>query len=64
MRTSQDFLKAGAAVTFIGFIILLLGIVLTISQHSASSQMGGVIMMEVISGGVVSCTTKDSVEEV
>jgi len=45
MRTSQDFLKAGAAVTFIGFIILLLGIVLTISQHSASSQMGGVIMI-------------------
>ena len=45
MRSSQDFLRAGAAVTFIGFIILLLGIVLTIFQRSASSQMGGLIMI-------------------
>jgi uncharacterized membrane protein len=45
MRTSQDFLRVGATVTFIGFIILVLGIVLTIFQHPASSQMGGLIML-------------------
>ncbi len=45
MRTSQDFLRVGAAVTFVGFIILLLGIVLTVLQHPASSQMGGLIMI-------------------
>jgi uncharacterized protein (TIGR00304 family) len=45
MRTSQDFLKIGATVTFVGFVILFLGIVLTIFQHPASSQMGGLIMI-------------------
>jgi uncharacterized membrane protein len=45
MRTSQDFLRVGAIVTFVGFIILVLGIVLTIFQHPASSQMGGLIML-------------------
>jgi len=45
MRTSQDFLRVGATVTFVGFIILLLGVVLTILQHPASSQMGGLIMI-------------------
>ncbi|MGB9940766.1 TIGR00304 family membrane protein [Methanosarcina sp.] len=45
MRASQDFLRVGATVTFVGFIILLLGIVLTILQHPASSQMGGLIMI-------------------
>ncbi|RXA19579.1 DUF131 domain-containing protein [Methanosarcina sp. MSH10X1] len=45
MRTSQDFLRVGATVTFLGFIILLLGIVLTIFQHPASSQVGGLIMI-------------------
>jgi len=45
MRTSQDFLRVGVTVTFVGFIILLLGIVLTVLQHPASSQMGGLIMI-------------------
>jgi len=45
MRTSQDFLRVGTAVTFVGFIILLLGVILTVTQHSASSQMGGLIMI-------------------
>lgn len=45
MRTSEDFLRVGATVIFVGFIILLLGVVLTILQHPASSQMGGVIML-------------------
>jgi len=45
MRTSQDFLRVGATVTFIGFIILLLGAILTVIQHPASSQMGGLIMI-------------------
>jgi len=45
MRTSQDFLRVGATVIFIGFVILLLGIVLTIIQHPANSQMGGLIMI-------------------
>jgi uncharacterized membrane protein len=45
MRTSQDFLRAGATVTFVGFIILLVGAVLTILQHPENSQMGGLIML-------------------
>lgn len=45
MRTSQDFLRVGTKVIFIGFIILLLGIVLTIIQHPANSQIGGLIMI-------------------
>jgi uncharacterized membrane protein len=45
MHTSQDFLRVGATVTLVGFIILLLGIVLTILQHPANSQMGGLIMI-------------------
>lgn len=45
MRTSQDFLKVGITITFIGFMIILLGILLTVIQHPAGSQMGGVIMI-------------------
>lgn len=45
MRTSKDFLRVGATVIFVGFIILLLDVVLTILQHPASSQMGGLIML-------------------
>lgn len=45
MRTSQDFLRVGATVTFIGFIILLLGAILSVIQHLTSSQMGGLIMI-------------------
>ncbi|WP_255333879.1 DUF131 domain-containing protein [Methanosarcina sp. KYL-1] len=45
MRTSEDFLKVGATVTFIGFMVVALGIVLTILQHPGSSQMGGLIML-------------------
>jgi uncharacterized protein (TIGR00304 family) len=45
MRASQNFLRVGATVTFVGFIILLLGVILTITQHPASSQMGGLIMI-------------------
>lgn len=45
MRASENFLRVGATVTFIGFIIVLLGIVLTIVQHPANTQMGGLIML-------------------
>lgn len=45
MRICEDFLRVGATVTFIGFIILLLGVILTTFQHPASSQMGGLIML-------------------
>ncbi|WP_292389734.1 TIGR00304 family membrane protein [Methanosarcina sp. UBA5] len=45
MHTPQDFLRVGATITFVGFIILLVGIILTIIQHPANSQMGGLIMI-------------------
>ncbi len=45
MRTSQDFLRVGATVTFVGFIILLLSVIITTIRHSTSSQMGGLIML-------------------
>jgi len=45
MRTSQDFLRVGTTVIFIGFIILLLSTILTIIQHPANSQIGGLIMI-------------------
>lgn len=46
MRISQDFLRLGAIVIFIGFTILILSVVLTISsQHPGNSQIGGVIMI-------------------
>jgi uncharacterized membrane protein len=45
MRTSQDFLRAGITIIFIGFMIILSGILLTVIQHPAGSQMGGVIMI-------------------
>ncbi|AKB77080.1 hypothetical protein MSHOH_0597 [Methanosarcina horonobensis HB-1 = JCM 15518] len=45
MRASEDFLRVGATVTFVGFIIILLGIVLTMLQHPANTQMGGLIML-------------------
>lgn len=45
MRTSQDFLKVGTAIIFVGFTILVLGVILTIIDHPASSQMGGLIMI-------------------
>lgn len=45
MRTSQDFLRVGTVVTFIGFIILFLGTILTSIQHSGNSQTGGIIMI-------------------
>jgi len=45
MSIMGNLLKAGIASIFIGFIILLLGIVLTISQGSSDSQFGGIIML-------------------
>jgi|BarGraIncu01122A_1022018.scaffolds.fasta_scaffold24239_3 uncharacterized protein (TIGR00304 family) len=45
MRTPEDFLKVGVAITFIGFIIVFLGVILTMLQHSEGSQMGGLIMI-------------------
>jgi uncharacterized protein (TIGR00304 family) len=41
----ENLLKAGIATIFIGFIMLLLGIVLTIFQGSSESQFGGIIML-------------------
>jgi len=45
MSTMENLLKAGIATIFIGFIMLLLGIVLTIFQGSSESQFGGIIML-------------------
>lgn len=45
MRVSENFLRVGTTVTFIGFTILVLGIVLTILQHPSNTQMGGLIML-------------------
>ena len=45
MRTPEDFLKVGVTITFIGFIIVFLGVILTMLQHPESSQMGGIIMI-------------------
>lgn len=45
MRTPEDFLKVGVAITFIGFIIVFLGVILTMLQHSEGNQMGGLIMI-------------------
>ncbi|MGB9928427.1 MAG: TIGR00304 family membrane protein [Methanosarcina sp.] len=40
-----NLLKAGIVIIFIGFLMLLLGIVLTIIQGSSNSQFGGIIMI-------------------
>lgn len=40
-----NLLKAGIAIIFIGFLMLLLGVVLTIIQGSSNSQFGGIIMI-------------------
>ncbi|WP_011305437.1 DUF131 domain-containing protein [Methanosarcina barkeri] len=45
MRTSQDFLRVGTTVIFVGIIILFLGTVLTIIEHPSNSQTGGLIMI-------------------
>lgn len=45
MRSSEDFLKVGATVTFVGFIVVMLGVILTMLQHPGSSHMGGLIML-------------------
>ena len=45
MCTPEDFLKVGVAITFIGFIIVFLGVILTMLQHSEGSQVGGLIMI-------------------
>ncbi len=45
MRTPEDFLKIGVALTFIGFIIVFLGVILTMLQHPESGQMGGIILI-------------------
>ncbi|MDI9394907.1 MAG: DUF131 domain-containing protein [Euryarchaeota archaeon] len=61
MRSSEDFLRVGAIVTFIGFIIVLLGTVLTMVQHSANTQMGGLIMLgpiPIVFGSAPEITTK------
>jgi uncharacterized protein (TIGR00304 family) len=45
MRTPEDFLKLGVAITFIGFITVFLGVILTILQNPGGSQMGGIILI-------------------
>jgi uncharacterized protein (TIGR00304 family) len=45
MRSSEDFLRFGAAVTFIGFILIFSGIIFTMLQHSENSRIGGLIML-------------------
>jgi uncharacterized protein (TIGR00304 family) len=45
MPSSQKFLKVGLTVTFIGFIILLLGVIHSALQNPGGSQIGGIIMI-------------------
>jgi uncharacterized protein (TIGR00304 family) len=45
MHTPEDFLKIGLAVTFIGFITVFLGIILTTLQSPESSHIGGIILI-------------------
>jgi uncharacterized membrane protein len=45
MRTSEDFLKVGATVTFLGFMIVVLGIILTALKRPGNTQLGGLIML-------------------
>lgn len=45
MRTSEDFLKMGIVITFIGFVTVFLGIILMALQNPGSSQMGGIILI-------------------
>lgn len=45
MRTSEGILKAGTIITFIGFIIILVSVVVSVLQNSENSQMGGLIMI-------------------
>jgi uncharacterized protein (TIGR00304 family) len=45
MPASQKFLKLGITVIFIGFIILLLGVILSALQNPGGSQFGGLIMI-------------------
>jgi uncharacterized membrane protein len=45
MRTPEDFLKLGVTITFIGFITVFLGVIFTILQNPAGSQMGGIILI-------------------
>lgn len=45
MRTPEDFLKLGVTITFIGFITVFLGVILTTLQNPGGSQMGGIILI-------------------
>ncbi|MFZ2497362.1 MAG: TIGR00304 family membrane protein [Methanosarcina sp.] len=45
MRVSENLIRVGAAITFIGFFVVLLGLVLSIVQKPGSSQIGGLIMI-------------------
>ncbi|MDD4331445.1 MAG: DUF131 domain-containing protein [Methanosarcinaceae archaeon] len=38
-------MKVGARVTVLGFIVLFLGILLTMTQDSSNTQAGGLIML-------------------
>ena len=45
MRTSENFLKLGVAITIIGFAAVFLGVILTVLESPGSSQMGGIILI-------------------
>jgi uncharacterized protein (TIGR00304 family) len=45
MRTPENFLKLGVVITFIGFITVFLGVILTMLQNPEGSQMGGIILI-------------------
>ena len=45
MRTSENFLKLGVAITIIGFAAVFLGVILTVLENPGSSQMGGIILI-------------------
>ena len=45
MRTPEDFLKLGVAITSIGIITVFLGVILTILHNPGGSQIGGIILI-------------------
>lgn len=45
MRTPEEFLKIGIVITFIGFVTVFLGMILTTLQNPGNSRMGGIILI-------------------
>lgn len=45
MSTSAGIIKTGTVVIFIGFILTLLGVIISVMQNSGNSKLGGLIMI-------------------